>query len=544
MGLRAGVASDRGLVRTANEDSFFLREGLYAVCDGMGGARGGEVASQMACLGLLGVNPASAGKRELQDAVESANRAIVHRSAGEDHLMGMGTTMTAALITGKQLTLAHVGDSRAYLLREADLTQLTEDHSWVAEMVRRGDLTPAQAAVHPHRSVITRALGTDGEVEPDITQMEVTVGDRILLCSDGLTGMIGDTDILEILAANENAQTTAEMLIRAALEGGGEDNITVIVIDVTEGDDTSTEGETDAHFSSQILFGPSDRGGLVAASSHKGRAGAGVRDFFGRRTTPPARPARGRAESVATAVDEPEGGAARLVPPPGVEEPDRAVTQTGTESGAAGGVTAPAANPDPAVSATAAPAAALDVTVIGMKNEASASAAASSNASAVAPADAQEAPASPGTDAGAILEAAVPETGTFDDFEAAETAAPLAAGTSTETAPAGAGKKSRGRPGRLRLFVIVGVAVVALALAIGGFGFYNSTIYYLGKASDGTIALYRGLPESVLGIDLSSAVKLGTKNYDSLTAAEKLQVDSHRLVSEEEGQMLLGSLGL
>ncbi|NLE11517.1 MAG: serine/threonine-protein phosphatase, partial [Actinobacteria bacterium] len=155
MRLQAGVASDRGLVRSANEDSFLLRRGLYAVCDGMGGARGGEVASQMACLGLLGLNPETAGQRDLCAAISSANQAIAHRGAGEAHLLGMGTTLTAILVKEGHLTLAHVGDSRAYILHSGELTQLTEDHSWVGEMVRRGELTPEQAAVHPHRSVIT-----------------------------------------------------------------------------------------------------------------------------------------------------------------------------------------------------------------------------------------------------------------------------------------------------------------------------------------------------------------------------------------------------
>ncbi len=166
MRLRAGVASDCGLVRPANEDSFLLRTGLYAVCDGMGGARAGEVASQMACLGLVALDPASAGEPDLRRAIASTNKAITGRSASEEHLLGMGTTITVALVKAESLIVAHVGDSRAYVLHAGELAQVTDDHSWVGEMVRRGEITLAQAAVHPHRSVITRALGTDGDVIP------------------------------------------------------------------------------------------------------------------------------------------------------------------------------------------------------------------------------------------------------------------------------------------------------------------------------------------------------------------------------------------
>ncbi|OFW60639.1 MAG: hypothetical protein A2133_05705 [Actinobacteria bacterium RBG_16_64_13] len=293
MQLRAGVASDRGLVRPANEDSFFLRNGLYAVCDGMGGARGGEVASQMACLGLLALNPASAGPQDLRAAISNTNHAIVQRSVAEEHLVGMGTTLTTVLMRDGHLTLAHVGDSRAYLLHGGILTQLTEDHSWVGEMVRRGELTPAQAAVHPHRSVITRALGTDGELAPDLAEMPVMVGDRIVLCSDGLTGMVSDAEIAELLGRDEDPQRAAELLVKAALAGGGEDNVTVVVIDVLEavGKSGDEPQEAPAPFADQILFGPSDRGGHGVAASHRGRrAGAAVRERLSRRSIPVVRP--------------------------------------------------------------------------------------------------------------------------------------------------------------------------------------------------------------------------------------------------------------
>jgi serine/threonine protein phosphatase PrpC len=292
MRLRAGVASDCGHVRPANEDSFLLRPGLYAVCDGMGGARAGEVASQMACAGMFALDPTSAGQKDLRRAIVGANKAIIARSAAEDHLLGMGTTITVALIKGDVFTVAHVGDSRAYLLHAGSLRQMTDDHSWVGEMVRRGELTPAQAAIHPHRSVITKALGTDGDVDPDISETVVAEGDRVLLCSDGLTGMVSDDVIAELLQQGTDPQGTAESLVKAALAGGGEDNVTVVVVFVeAEPDAATTNGEAGPSIDKMILIGPSDRGASVSASSHRTRrAGAIMRERLGRRVTPLVRP--------------------------------------------------------------------------------------------------------------------------------------------------------------------------------------------------------------------------------------------------------------
>jgi len=305
--LRAGVASDRGLVRQTNEDSYLARRGLYAVCDGMGGARAGEVASQMACQGLLSLDPASAGQQDLRAAIVEANLAIARRSLTEEPLLGMGTTLTAVLAGEGALSLAHVGDSRAYLLHDGSLTQLTSDHSWVGEMVRRGELTPAQAAIHPHRSVITRALGTDGDVEPDMFEVPVEEGDRVLLCSDGLTGMVSDPEITELLRRDDDPQVVAELLVQAALAGGGEDNVTVVVVDVlsrddqtgadSKGDDqTGADPEGDDMSGDEILVGPSDRGVLSAASSHRSRRpSAVVRERLARRAGPLLRPVASRA---------------------------------------------------------------------------------------------------------------------------------------------------------------------------------------------------------------------------------------------------------
>ena len=298
MRVRSGYASNVGLVRQTNEDSFLVRDGLYVVCDGMGGARAGEVASEMACRGLLAVEPATYGSEELLGAVKDANRAIAARSLEENRLAGMGTTLTGALVGEDSLTLVHVGDSRAYLLHEGRLTQLTKDHSWVGEMMRRGELTPNEAAVHPHRSVITKALGTDPEVDPDLFQVPFSVGDRLLLCSDGLTGMVSDHELEQILLRPEFPDDIASLLVQAALAGGGEDNVTVVVVEgVAESDKDSSEGETEP------VVGPADRGTAIPHKSKgmplKGiHPSAAVRERLGKRVGPFLRPvAKGNVES-------------------------------------------------------------------------------------------------------------------------------------------------------------------------------------------------------------------------------------------------------
>jgi serine/threonine protein phosphatase PrpC len=213
----------------------------------------------MACLGLLAVDPDSAGVDDLRQAIVRANRAIIQRSAAESELLGMGTTLTAALVRDDSVLVAHVGDSRAYLFRDGGLTQLTSDHSWVGEMVRRGEITQAQAARHPHRSVITKALGTDLELTPDVIQLAVEPGDRVLVCSDGLTGMVDDETIGHIMGLGGDAQNTAQSLVDAALENGGEDNVTVVVVDVQAGSGDTDEDDTASWTESRILVGPSNR---------------------------------------------------------------------------------------------------------------------------------------------------------------------------------------------------------------------------------------------------------------------------------------------
>ena len=237
-----GAASHVGLVRHQNEDSYISGDGLYAVCDGMGGARAGEVASEVACRALLDLEPYSAGSDDLLRSVERANDAILRRSLEEPALRGMGTTLTAAVAKQDGILIAHVGDSRAYLLRDGELRQVTDDHSLVGEMMRRGQLTAKQAASHPHRSVITRALGTERDVEPDVIDLDLAPGDRVLLCSDGVSGMVHPDELALILAEGDDPQSIAEAVVDAALVGGGEDNATVVVVLALEDPDPGADG--------------------------------------------------------------------------------------------------------------------------------------------------------------------------------------------------------------------------------------------------------------------------------------------------------------
>jgi len=232
MKLVVGEKTDKGRVRDGNEDARLIipRMELYAVADGMGGHQAGEVASQTA---IEALRAAVDSGTSIRDAITQANEAVLERSAADERLRGMGTTMTAAtLAAGGTLLIGHVGDSRAYLMREGELRQVTEDHSLVEEMVRGGELTPEQAEVHPQRSVITRALGIEPGVEVDMYPIELEEGDRVLLCSDGLTGMVRTEEIAAILQREPDPQRAANTLVDAANKAGGEDNITVVILDV------------------------------------------------------------------------------------------------------------------------------------------------------------------------------------------------------------------------------------------------------------------------------------------------------------------------
>ena len=232
MRTRVGATTDIGQVREGNEDAILIIDPLYAVADGMGGHRGGEVASNLA---LQTVEQMFAERQgTLTEQVERANRAVFERSQSDRDVSGMGTTLTAALIEGGAVRLAHVGDSRAYLFRGGKLQLLTEDHTLVHRMVVEGEITETEAENHPHRSVLTRALGVEGNVRVDETKVEVHDGDRLLLCTDGLTGMLSEDEIMSVLQDVRDPQEAVDRLVREANRAGGIDNITAVIIDFSE----------------------------------------------------------------------------------------------------------------------------------------------------------------------------------------------------------------------------------------------------------------------------------------------------------------------
>lgn len=229
-----GARSDVGLVREHNEDSFLLRTPLFAVCDGMGGHAAGEVASSIAVKIIGEEAPNTADDVLLGAAIEAANQAVIEAPQKGIGKPGMGSTASAIFIEGNQMAVAHVGDSRIYLLHHGTLVRITHDHSYVEELVDSGQITADEARNHPSRSVVTRALGSDPEMYADHFTLEVSDGDRIILCSDGLSSMILDDEIESIAVSNITPQNAADSLVSAALTAGGADNITVIVVDILD----------------------------------------------------------------------------------------------------------------------------------------------------------------------------------------------------------------------------------------------------------------------------------------------------------------------
>jgi PPM family protein phosphatase len=238
--------SDAGRKRRRNEDSFVVDPPLFVIADGMGGAQAGEVASRLAASAFREYHEADelAPEERLAAIVHEANRRIYDRSRSDAATTGMGTTITAALFTGGGVTIGHVGDSRAYRLRDDRLEQLTHDHSLVGDLVRSGRLSPEEARLHPQRSVITRALGTDPDVDVDTFTLEPQPGDVYLLCSDGLTDMLEDDEIVALVRDTGGLDSTAKALVKAANRKGGEDNVTVVLFAVEEGDAPAELEET------------------------------------------------------------------------------------------------------------------------------------------------------------------------------------------------------------------------------------------------------------------------------------------------------------
>jgi serine/threonine protein phosphatase PrpC len=229
--------TDAGRRRRRNEDALVVEPPVFAVADGMGGAQAGEVASRIAAAVFREFHEADAleAERRVEAIIQEANRRIHERAHADAHASGMGTTVTAALVEGERVTIGHVGDSRAYRIRDGELEQLTQDHSLVADLIRSGRLSPEEADVHPQRSVITRALGTDPEVDVDTVVVDARPGDMFLLCSDGLTTMLGDDEILSVVRETESLDQAVKALVKSANRRGGEDNVTVILFTFEEG---------------------------------------------------------------------------------------------------------------------------------------------------------------------------------------------------------------------------------------------------------------------------------------------------------------------
>jgi protein phosphatase len=236
---RTAGRTDTGRKRRRNEDVFVLEPPLFAIADGMGGANAGEVAAGLAAAALRETEDGGSGEQAVVTLIQEANRRVYQRATEDAAASGMGTTMTVALLEDGQVRIGHVGDSRAYLIRDGELVQLTDDHSLVGELVRSGKLAPEEAESHPQRSVITRVLGTDPDVDVDTITVETRTGDLFLLCSDGLYSMVGNDRILELVERHRaDLDSVAKALISAANKGGGDDNITVVAFEI------AAEGET------------------------------------------------------------------------------------------------------------------------------------------------------------------------------------------------------------------------------------------------------------------------------------------------------------
>lgn len=260
--LRAGVASDPGRVRSVNEDSALIEHPIFAVADGMGGHRAGDVASQVA-LDALRRAVGEPTTEALVDAVRRANDAVVERASGAAELRGMGTTLCVVALVddhdgdGERIAVANVGDSRAYLYRDGELEQLTHDHTLVQTMVDDARITPEEAAVHPQRHIVTRALGIDTRIEVDTWEIVPFAGDRFLVCSDGLFNEVEDDRIAAVLRRLADPSDAAAELVRLANDGGGRDNITCVVVDVVDDGDRATAAS--AALAGEALTSQGDR---------------------------------------------------------------------------------------------------------------------------------------------------------------------------------------------------------------------------------------------------------------------------------------------
>jgi serine/threonine protein phosphatase PrpC len=232
---RVASVTDTGRKRRHNEDAYVMEPPLFAIADGMGGAQAGEVASRLAAAALKESGAGDGGAERIVALIQEANRRVYNRSSTDPNTSGMGTTITVALVENDRVAFGHVGDSRAYLIRDGRMEQLTEDHSLVNELLKSGKLSQEEAESHPQRSVITRALGTDPDVDVDTFSVPAQTGDLFLLCSDGLTDMVPEDAIFEVVERNrDDIDAALRALVKAANRGGGEDNITVVAFEISD----------------------------------------------------------------------------------------------------------------------------------------------------------------------------------------------------------------------------------------------------------------------------------------------------------------------
>ena len=242
---RVAAVTDPGRTRRHNEDSYVVEPPLFAIADGMGGAQAGEVASRLATAALKESDANGGGEQRIADLIQEANRRVYDRSSSDPNTSGMGTTNTVALVEDDRVAFGHVGDSRAYLIRDAQMEQLTEDHSLVNELLKTGKLSQEEAEAHPQRSVITRALGTDPDVDVDTFSVAAQTGDLFLLCSDGLTDMVSETSILDVVEQHrDDINRALKALVKEANRGGGQDNITVVAFEIAEDGIAPRDGDT------------------------------------------------------------------------------------------------------------------------------------------------------------------------------------------------------------------------------------------------------------------------------------------------------------
>jgi PPM family protein phosphatase len=273
---RAAWLTDTGRRRMRNEDAYVFEPPLFAIADGMGGARAGEVAAGIAAAALRDGRREVIDEESLEAVIDEANRRVWERSVADPSTAGMGTTVTVALVDAadEQVVFGHVGDSRAYRLRGDELEQITTDHSLVAELVESGVLTPEEAERHPQRSAITRAVGTERAIEVDVFTVPAQPGDLVLLCSDGLTDMLSEDEIASVLLeADRDPSVAADALVAAANAKGGEDNITVVLFEVVEGepepappdDPALTDDETGTTVADDVKHHGAGSGGRLAS---------------------------------------------------------------------------------------------------------------------------------------------------------------------------------------------------------------------------------------------------------------------------------------